>query len=163
MGKCRCGCNEDISIRSGDYLQKYKRYHGIKGENSNLWKGGFLPNRKGYEYIFKPNHPKSNSDGYYPYHRWVYEQHYNCCLLPWYDIDHINKNTHDNRVENLRPLTHQEHGSISARKDMSGRVCLECGMTEKDRTDSDIRKWYNYKNGHLCSICYKRLKRRKII
>ena len=45
-------------------------------------------------------------------HRYVYEQYYNCCLLPWVHIHHKNGIKHDNRIENLQPLTASQHRNL---------------------------------------------------
>ena len=47
-------------------------------------------------------------------HRWVMEQHLGRKLSPKEHVDHINRNKHDNRIENLRVLDIRVHGSISA-------------------------------------------------
>lgn len=163
MGKCRCGCNEDIPIRSGDYLQKYKRYHGIKGKNSNLWKRGLSRDKDGYLLIILPKHHFADSQGRIRLHRLVYEIAYNCILLPWIEIHHRDGNLDNNSISNLIPLSKREHGIISSTRNMDDRVCLLCGITQKERTGANKRRWYNYKDGKICRKCYKRELNKKLL
>ena len=156
MGKCRCGCNEDIHIRSGDYLQKYKRYHGRKGKNSNLWKCGLPKDKNGYQLITLPKHPFANSDGLVRLHRFVYELVYNCILLPWIEIHHKDGNKENNSISNIIPLSKIQHTIISSTKNMDNRICLLCNITQKERIGTNSRRWYNYENGMICRKCYKR-------
>lgn len=46
------------------------------------------------------------------HYRKIWERANNSCLLPWIDIHHINGNKKDNRLENLKPVTLQEHFDI---------------------------------------------------
>lgn len=45
-------------------------------------------------------------------HRMIYEGVHGE-LPPGYDVDHINRDHHDNRIENLQVLTHSEHARLS--------------------------------------------------
>ena len=45
-------------------------------------------------------------------HRIIYEKHYNCCLLPFIEIHHIDGNSKNNAIENLKPVTVLEHYEI---------------------------------------------------
>lgn len=45
-------------------------------------------------------------------HRLIYEQYYNCCLLPYIEIHHIDGNHSNNNITNLLPVTAIEHYEI---------------------------------------------------
>ena len=45
-------------------------------------------------------------------HRIIYERYYNCCLLPYIEIHHIDGNSKNNAIENLIPVTALEHYEI---------------------------------------------------
>jgi hypothetical protein len=45
-------------------------------------------------------------------HRLTYEQYYNCCLLPYIEIHHVDGNSKNNIIENLKPVTALEHYEI---------------------------------------------------
>lgn len=66
----------------------------------------------GYIAIYKPNHKFASKKGYVMEHILVYEQANNCIVdRTKYCIHHINGIRSDNRVENLRLMTHSEHMS----------------------------------------------------
>lgn len=46
-------------------------------------------------------------------HRFIWEAVYGGPIPPGYDVDHINRNHNDNRIENLQLLTHSEHSRLS--------------------------------------------------
>lgn len=96
----------------------------IREKHSN-WKNG-IHYRNGYRYIFKPDYPFSNKSGYILEHRYVYEQYYNCCLLKWTDIHHINGIKTDNSINNLEAMIHGRHMILEHTKDMSNRLCEIC-------------------------------------
>lgn len=107
--ECECGCGELIPITtSKGKPQKFKYGHMNKGELNHFWKGG-IQIIKNYIKIWSPNHPQRDCKNYVFQHRLIYEQHYNCCLLPYTEIDHINENVTDNRIENLRPFYKGQH------------------------------------------------------
>ncbi len=147
--KCECGdpeCNEMIPIKSVENKpMKYAKNHRPKNKNNWRWKGGIC--KQEGSYTIRMINGKNKLD-----HRCVYEEYYQCCLLPWSQIHHINEQKDDNRIENLKLVSINTH-QTEHRKDMSGRICLLCGITQKERTGTKKRSWYKYKNGLICHKC----------
>jgi hypothetical protein len=115
LGKCRCGCNEDIPIRTskhGGVLRKAKLGHGSKGKLSGHWEGGRNKNSNDYIQIHKPDHPYCNIKGYVLEHRLVMEEHLGRYLTPEEIVHHINGIKTDNRIENLQLMTQSEHSKL---------------------------------------------------
>lgn len=85
--------------------------HG-SGSNNNFWKGGKTISDKGYIWIKKLDHPFKNNQGYVAEHRLVMEAHLGRYLSRDEHIHHLNENKTDNRLENLRIVTIEEHAAI---------------------------------------------------
>lgn len=158
-GFCHCGCGGRTTLYRGKY-RKYISGHNGRGENNGRYKGGEFVNFHGYVQKKCVGHPQADINGYYEKHRWVYEQHYNCCLLKHIEIHHINGIKTDNRIENLQPLTKSAHTSITNTKDMSDRRCSNTSCRTPTKTHYDKRGWYVWfhdgNGGWLCRRCYRR-------
>lgn len=72
----------------------------FKGKNHPMWKGD-KHKKKGYIYIFKPNHPFCTKTGHVREHRLIVEKIIKRYLLPKEHCHHFNKIRDDNRIENL--------------------------------------------------------------
>ena len=83
------------------------------GEKATRWKGGRFYHSKGYVYIYTPNHPNANNDGYVFEHRLIMEKNVGRYLLPTEDVHHKNSVKDDNRIENLELLTHGQHSTLT--------------------------------------------------
>ena len=73
------------------------------------WNGGKQKSGNGYIYILKPDHPNADKKGRVPEHRYVMEQYLKRRLKREEIIHHINGNRTDNRIENLKIMSHKEH------------------------------------------------------
>ena len=176
LKKCECSedCKEMIhSVQKNGLKAKYKFGHFSKGINSPNFKGGRLYNRGGgYIMLLAPNHPFHDSLGYVREHRLVYEQYYNCILLPYADIHHKNKIKTDNRIENLQPMYRKLHQYIHRKGikliDHSNTVCLLCNSKTTSLNNKGYPMWNKYENGYICDKCYKKeyskgYRRRKVL
>jgi hypothetical protein len=86
---CACGCGNQLepTDRFGR-PHKFIRGHngsrrgqpGMFGKDNPNWKGGITINWSGY-ILSKTGYRK-----YTRQHRLIYEEYYNCCLLPWSHI-----------------------------------------------------------------------------
>jgi hypothetical protein len=173
--ECACGCGMGLPRYSRyTQLRKYIKNHGNGLAN---YKGGRTKDKSGYWLILNKDHYKCNGTGYIREHILVYEDHYKCCILPGFQIHHINKNEGDNRIENLQLISSGQHMKIhhkgkivseetrkKRRIDMSNRFCSNC-----KKTTTYISKLYNRpvwysdkKGGWWCNSCrtniYKKLK-----
>ena len=175
---CQCGCKTFIPcINSRKELASFKHGHSNqKGEKNHTWKGGEWKRKKdGYSFIYAPNHPFCNKNHYVLKHRWVYEQHFNCILLPWVVVHHIipiKKGGTDN-IENLRIfMNNGNHLSFENKYnqfgliDMSGRKCSDNNCPDPINTllrkDNGRPCWKTDGKGNiLCNICYNRWYRSK--
>lgn len=161
--ECGCGCQKLIhNISETGRPVKYIKGHQPFDEKHWSWKGYYFSH--GYKYVFAPYHPFTNFRRCVREHRLIYEQHYNCCLLPWIEIHHKNRDKLDNRIENLLPVTTSEHLELERIIDMSNRECSECGSdktkTKKTKKGKLRPSWRrDNKGGFLCIKCYNHINR----
>lgn len=175
LKKCECrnpDCKEMIPIMTvNGKPMKFAKGHNDKGNYKEEY-----PTPDGYVYTHTKNKTRKYKYGLIRKHRLVYEEYYNCCLLPWIDIHHINGNKIDNRIENLEPLTRSDHNRkhnprISSYKPNSSRPRINsndniCSICNSNKTYIDKRydrpMWYrDDKDGVLCGKCFR--KARKLI
>ena len=91
-----------------------------KGHKPFNWKGGKYKHKKGYIYIFKPNHPFCDKRKYVFEHRLAVEKQIGRYLLPIETCHHINGIKDDNRIENLMAFV-----NISAHLRFEGKGKIE--------------------------------------
>lgn len=85
--------------------------HQLGSKNPN-WKGGRYITSTGYVRVLKKDHKFADHDGHILEHRLIWEKYNKACLLPWILVHHKNENKQDNRVENLEPISRNEHCRI---------------------------------------------------
>jgi hypothetical protein len=108
---CACDCGfTKTKYDKRKRIFPFILHHNAKGTKSKCYKG--RAKRGSYYAIKSYGHPHADAQGYVMEHRLVWEEYYNCCLLPWVDIHHINLNKYDNRLINLQPLFHWDHTSF---------------------------------------------------
>ena len=116
---CACGCGLAIPPRYPDGKPRYGRSqagnfihgHNMKGKrgaNHPQWNGGRYRHRN-YWYVYLPEHPTANAQGYIFEHRLIWEQVHHRLLMANEHIHHINGNGLDNRPKNLVALTISKH------------------------------------------------------
>jgi len=96
-------------------MTRQKISESLQGEKHPNWKGGRV-HTQGYIRILKPDHPYADIRGYIFEHRFVVEQAIGRHLKANEFVHHINGKKDDNRLENLRLVTH--HGE---------QICPRCG------------------------------------
>lgn len=110
-----------------------------------MWKIERIVKKGDYLYAVVKGHPKAITFGYVLYHRIVMENHRNRLLNPDEVVNHINGNTHDNRIENLELSNLSNHSSMHVKergREYSIIKCPECGkIFEKRRNKThEIKK-----------------------
>lgn len=136
-------------------------HHNKRKDWSNIitynWKGGRYIDGYGYVLIKSPNHPNRNTLGYVKEHRLVVEKKLGRILRRDEIVHHINGITDDNRIENLKIVTHAEHMKIHNKKDMSDRKCSVCNTNKTQiriqKNGNPYYQWLRHpitKKGWVC-------------
>jgi hypothetical protein len=83
---------------------KAKYPNGRFGKLASNWRGGVVYRGQNNRYIMilSSNHPHATKEGYVMEHRLVMEKYLGRYLSPSEFIHHINGDTRDNRIENLK-------------------------------------------------------------
>lgn len=105
---------------------------GRKGARANAWHGG-RGHRRGYVFVYVPNHPQADSYGYVSEHRLIAEQSIGRLIARNEHVHHINGIKDDNRPENLQVLPRGEHNR------MHSMQALERYAASGDRTEARRR------------------------
>ena len=129
--RCHCGCKTDIAKYNRNGLIYYAAGHGKKGKRypnenrnqqgnkNNNYKGGRIIDSFGYIQIECKGHPRATKKGnYVKEHILVMEKHLGRYLTKYERVHHINGNKSDNRIENLKLMTHGEHSSFHRKEEL---------------------------------------------
>ena len=94
--------------KHSEWMKNHNFFKGKTRERAWNWKGGRTIKRaRGYVFIYKPEHPRANSNGYIAEHRLVMEKYLGRYLEPWEYIHHKNGRPNDNHLKNLQLLYHK--------------------------------------------------------
>lgn len=141
------------------------------GENNPNYRNNSLSYyyNNGYKYQqikIHDFHPYKNKGNYYPYHRYVIEQNHemfdnsyfniindNFYLKPEISVHHIDKNTLNNDINNLIPLSRSEHTTMHNKekeiiRDKLGRITgvFKRGELLENHNDNDNQQPSNNRN-----------------
>lgn len=121
-----------------------------------------LISKNGYIFIYKPEHPNSNSKGYIRLHRYIMSEHIGRPLREWERVHHINGDKTDNRLENLQLMTNTEHDRLTRNPNpVHEKICYLCGRDEPYVNKKGFECWrYDRDNKVLCEWCYNRINQR---
>jgi hypothetical protein len=104
---------------------------GMIGKKSWNYKGKYR-DKKGYVFIYLPNHPSKNGGGYVPEHRLVMEKHLGRYLKPEEVVHHINGIKDDNRIENLMLFINDSAHWKFRHNNKNTFICKHCGKNQTE-------------------------------
>lgn len=102
-------------------LARKKIGDALRGERSPMWRGGRTRDKRGYITVLRPGHPNAGGRGHVYEHRLVMSEHLGRPLESWEAVHHKNGIKDDNRIENLRLVTHHKEP-----------ICPRCGWPMDD-------------------------------
>lgn len=94
-------------------------------------------------------------------HRLIYEFFHKCSLLPWAVIHHIDGDTHNNWIWNLKAYFNNKlHLSETVKSIPSDRICYLCKSTNTFHSKKGDH-WRIYNNEIVCLNCFNNTPERK--
>lgn len=111
-----------------------------------FWKGGAIADKHGYLLVHFPDHPDATKGGYVRQHRLIAERMLGRRLLRGEVVDHANRDTSDNRDENLRVFpSNADHlrATVSGRRNLGSReraVLTRWAIQRAERRAAAIRQ-----------------------
>jgi hypothetical protein len=112
---CECGCrnlilSRDIQGRPHNFAPGHN-IGGEKAVSNRNWKGGRWT-KGNYIVVYRPNHPFADKRGYVKEHRLIWELYNNAILLAWSDVHHLDGDTFNNAIDNLKAMTKSDHSKL---------------------------------------------------
>ena len=115
LKQCECDQCEEITTLRNQFnrLRRFVERHHQKGKTHSRWKGGLSRDRENYIIVRMPDYFDSNGNGYAYVHRLVFQEYYQCCMLPWGDVHHKDGNKDNNNPSNLQGITDWDHAKVT--------------------------------------------------
>ena len=108
----RVGQSRKGASHSPEARRKISKARKYKYTNPSTYGGHSKKRGDGYIEVYLPSHPHCAKDGYVMEHRLVMEASLGRYLKEDEVVHHINHNRKDNRLENLRVMTSEEHAQL---------------------------------------------------
>lgn len=170
LGLCECGCGGITKISDRTCLEKgwvrgvhhrFINHHHDKADNHYKWRGGRCTGM-GYEYLYRPEHPRADNRGYVAEHILVVESVIGRFLPASCIVHHINEIKNDNRKENLvvcenRAYHNLLHQRINAKKACEHTDWRKCYICKQYDMPENIIFFLNQTSGHH-RLCYNNMR-----
>jgi HNH endonuclease len=176
-GVCECGCGQRTKLAARTQAryglvrgqpQRFVYGHRPKsprGSDSPMWKGGRYVASSGYVFVWQPEHPRADVNGYVYEHILVASRVLGKPLPAHADVHHVNEVKHENVPGNLvicedrayHLLLHTRLRALRACGHASWRRCFHCRQW-----DAPTRLRIRHRKGafHLaCEQAHRRQKR----
>jgi hypothetical protein len=101
------------------YSSEVNKKKGRPGKNNPNGKGGKYISNDGYVMIYVPQHALCNCRGYAREHRIVFQKKVGRRLERFEIIHHVDGDKLNNKIENLRIMTKEEHDRLHGKKNCS--------------------------------------------
>jgi hypothetical protein len=167
---CGCGLCDKIILkrnRFGAIINYFYNHHmkGRKGINNPNWKYGRIKIGD-YWYLYLPDYFSSNKNQYIGEHVYNFQEYYQCCVLKWAVVHHIDHNKENNMPWNLVGMMESEHTRLhnkgnqcrkGYRKNTNGRKCSNCKSNITYINPKNYKIWHkDGKGGYHCQKCYEK-------
>jgi hypothetical protein len=96
-------CQSKVAAKKRDF----------NGENNPRWNNGMRTDRDGYVFLYRPAHPKADSNGYVRRSWLILEEFLGRSILKGAIVHHVNGIKNDDRPENLQELFPSRHQTLS--------------------------------------------------
>lgn len=122
-------------IKKGYNKKSLLNLKPAKKGNLYHWKGGRWTNKLGRTFVYVPNHPFANKNGYVMEHRLVMGEHLGRFLSQQEVVHHLDGNPNNNNINNLHLFRneskHRTHHNIlihAVLNEINNKPSMECGV-----------------------------------